>query len=93
MATVTRRPTTAVTAVETVLHITANSVDENDTDRSELRYYMTIEKSGEDTLRSQIFNGDWTWDGVIIPATGTWTAHLRKVADDSSIANLSIVAS
>ena len=92
MATITRRPTTSVIAVETFLHLTANSVDISDGSGDEIRHYMTIETSGQDTLRSQQFVGDWTWDGVVLPAAATWTAHLRQVSDDTSVANLAIVA-
>lgn len=93
MASITRRPTTSVVAVETFLHLTANSVPENDASGDEVRHYMTIEASNQQTLRSQDFAGDWTWDGVVLPAAATWTAHLRQVSDDSSVANLEIVAS
>jgi len=88
---ISRRPTTDVTAVETFLHLSANEVPLNDgTTGAEIRHYMTLEASGEETLRSQDFAGDWTWDGVVLPAAGSWTAHLRQVSDDSSIANLAI---
>jgi hypothetical protein len=51
---------------------------------------MTLEVSGHDTLRSQNFAGDWTWDGIVPPIAGSYTAHLRQVSDDSSVANLAI---
>lgn len=90
---ITRRPTTDVTAKSTALHLTANEVTENDGAGAEVRHYMTLECTGQPTLVSQPFAGDWTWDGVILPGAGSWTAHLRQVSDDSSVANLAITAS
>ena len=92
MATVTKRPTTTTVFKETFLHLSANSVPLNDGAGAEVRHYMTVEASGHDTLRSQDFAGDWTWDGVILPTNETWTAHLRQVVGDSSIANLVVIA-
>jgi hypothetical protein len=90
---ISRRPTTDVYAKETFLHLSANEVPLNDaTTGDEIRHYMTLEASGHDTLRSQNFAGDWVWDGVVLPTAEGWTAHLRKVEDDSSIANLAITA-
>jgi hypothetical protein len=63
----------------------------------ELRYYFSIEKSGSDSLRSEIFSvgsdGTHTWPSVIIPSAGVWTARLRKASDDSSAATATITAS
>jgi hypothetical protein len=60
-------------------------------------YYFSLEKSGSDSLVSPVFvasaDGTAEWHDVIPPAAGTWTLHLRKVADDSSAANLSLVVS
>lgn len=90
---ISRRPTTTVYNKETFLHLAANEVPLNDaTTGAEIRHYMTLEASGHDTLRSQDFAGDWVWDGVVLPVTGSWTAHLRQVSDDSSIANLAITS-
>ena len=89
---ISRRPTTDVYNKETFLHLSANEVPLNDGAGDEVRHYMTLEASGHDTLRSQDFAGDWTWDGVVLPVTGSWTAHLRQVSDDSSIANLAITS-
>jgi hypothetical protein len=62
-----------------------------------VNYYISIEKSGQTSLVSEVFSTNFdkvhTWPSVIIPASGTWTAHLRKESDDSSVANASIVAS
>lgn len=94
MATVTRRPTGDVEATVTALHILASEVDSvNEETDAEIRHYMTLEATGEDTLRSPVFSGDYEWEGVVIPAAGSWTAHLRLEADDSSEATLAITAS
>ena len=59
-------------------------------------YYFSLEKTGEDSLVSQVFvpstdEGHGEWNDVTAPAvTGTWTLHLRKTADDSSVANTTI---
>lgn len=63
----------------------------------EITYYLSVEKSGEDDLRSPVFavsaDGEFAWYDVIFPASGTWTLHARKVSDDSSVANTSLVIS
>jgi hypothetical protein len=61
-------------------------------------YYMTLEASGEDTLVSPRFtpdsvDGAYTWPSVVVPAAGTWTAHLRLDATDASVANTTVTAS
>lgn len=89
---VTRRPTTTVTAGLTALHVIASDVTENESNGSQRLHYLTLTASGETTLRSQNFAGDWTWDGIIIPAAGSWTATLVKASDDSSVATLAITA-
>ena len=90
---ISRRPTTDVQNKETFLHLSANEVPLNDASTgAEIRHYMTLEAAGHDTLRSQNFAGDWTWDGVVLPVTGSWTAHLREVVGDASIANLAITS-
>jgi hypothetical protein len=91
MATITKRPTTTTIPVETFLHLSANTVPLNDGAGAEIRHYMTVEASGYDTLRSQDFAGDWVWDGVVLPTAETWTAHLRQVSDDNSVANLVVI--
>ena len=87
---ITRRPAGTVTAAETFLHLKAVDVPVNDASGDEVRHYMTLEVTGHDTLRSQNFAGDWTWDGLVPPIAGSYTAHLRQVSDDSSVANLAI---
>lgn len=72
----------------TAIHIAATEVDNVDeTDNSEIRYYLSAECTGQDTAKSVVFAGDFSWDGWVAPAAGSWTFHLRKVSDDSSVAN------
>lgn len=57
-----------------------------------ISYYMTLEKAGQDTLRSPVFQGPgFEWDGLVLPDDGTWVAHVRKVEDDSSVVNANVV--
>jgi hypothetical protein len=61
-------------------------------------YYISLEAAGEDALVSPRFtpdsvDGAYTWPSVVIPAAGTWTAHLRLDATDASQANVVITAS
>lgn len=88
--------------VKTAAHITASGLDTNEEQTPEnieagipaapISYYMTLEKSGQDTLRGPVFQGaGFEWDGVILPATGTWVARVRKVEDDSSVVNANVV--
>lgn len=62
-----------------------------------IQYYLSFEKSGEDSGRSQVFevaaDGSFEFNSYIFPASGTWTLHLRKAADNSSAVNISVVVS
>lgn len=90
---ISKRPTTTTIPVETFLHLAANEVPLNNaTTGAEIRHYMTVEATGHDNLRSQDFAGDWVWDGVVLPTAETWTAHLRLVSNDNSVANLVVIA-
>lgn len=84
---VQRRPTGNVTAKTTAIHFRADDVVVNE------RYYMTVEATNQPTLRSVVFQGEGEWEGVILPAAASWTAHLRKASDDSSVATSAITAS
>lgn len=103
MATVTvRYGGDEVVAAETAIHISCDDAPTNTStgyDPDEypaspaILYYFTLEKSGSDDLVSQVFSpngGHGYWEGVVPPAAGSWTAHLRLVADDSSVANTSV---
>jgi hypothetical protein len=79
----------------------ANTATGYDTDNypasPQVTYYISVEATGEDTLLSEVFStnedGTHTWSGVIIPAAGSWTAHLRNAVSDASVANTAITAS
>ncbi len=86
---VTTRPTSGFVALETAVHVTASDVTRNETNGTERKHYLTL-TSGSTTLRSVTFSGDFTWDGVLIPAAGTWTATLAKSSDDSTVATTAI---
>jgi hypothetical protein len=58
-----------------------------------INYYFQAELAGQDDLRSQVFSpddGHGEWNDLIFGAAGTWSVHCRAVADDSSVANLSV---
>jgi hypothetical protein len=83
----TANPKATVSAV----HIEATEVDfVDETDNSEIRYYLSAEHGAYDAARSPVFAGDYTWDGWVAPTSGVWTFHLRKVSDDSSVAEQSV---
>jgi hypothetical protein len=60
-------------------------------------YYLAFECAGQDTGKSQAFqpaaDGGFEFNSYIFPAAGSWTVHLRKVEDDSSVANLAVTVS
>jgi hypothetical protein len=62
-----------------------------------ITYYLSFEKAGADTGRSQLFqvaaDGGFTFNSYIFPDAGTWAVHLRKASDDSSSANISVTVS
>lgn len=62
-----------------------------------ITYYLSFERTGSDTGRSQRFqvaqDGSFTFNSYIFPDAGSWTVHLRKDADDSSVANLAVTVS
>lgn len=93
MATVTKRPDGNPVAARDAIHIKANDVVSVDpvTD-AEITYYLSAEHATADDARSQVFSGDFEWNGWIPPESGAWTIHLRKVSDDSSVANLAVTA-
>lgn len=60
----------------------------------QVTYYFSAELTGQNSLRSQVFapnGGKGYWEGVVFPAAGSWTVHVRKVSDDSSSANATVV--
>ena len=62
-----------------------------------LVYYFKFSKASEDDLISPLFtpasDGTGEWNGVIIPAAGTWTLDLCDNADDAVVATTSVVVS
>lgn len=104
MATVTTRYGGAtVHAKITAVHISSTALAPNtltgyDATKSpaspEVAYYFSAELTGQDSGRSQVFapnGGKGYWEGWVPPAIGTWTIHVRKVSDNSSVANTSLV--
>lgn len=63
----------------------------------QVTYYLSAEKTGSNSLRSPVFAvssaGAFEWPDVIFPSAGAWTLHLRKVSDDSSVANTALTVS
>jgi hypothetical protein len=105
MATVTTRyGGSTVEAKLTAVHISCTALPKNTTTgynasnypaSPEVTYYFSAELAGQDSGRSQVFapnGGKGYWEGWVPPAAGTWTIHVRKVADDSSVASTSLVA-
>ena len=72
----------------TAVWITASDVDNVDeSTNSPINYYLSAECTGQDTAKSEVFSGDFTWQGWIAPAAGDWKFYLRKQEDDSAVAN------
>lgn len=105
MATVTTRyGGDTVTAKLTAVHVSSTALEPNtntgyDPDEypasPEVTYYFSAELAGQDDARSQVFapnGGKGYWEGWVPPAAGTWTIHVRKVSDDSSVASTSLTA-
>lgn len=59
-----------------------------------IEYTLQFVKAGQDTLKSPVFtpaeDGTAEWNGVILPAAGTWTLNLVD-AVPSTIATASVV--
>ena len=80
-------------ATRTAMHISAAEVDfVDETDNSEIRYYLSAEHGAFDAARSPVFAGDYTWDGWVAPTSGLWTFHLRQAADDAAVAQAQVTA-
>ena len=95
----------SVTATVSACRIDVSGADQNDLTAydanayptaPEIRYYITAEEGGVEKGRSHVFSpngGKHEWNGYIFPYAGSWTMHLRKVSDDSSVANLAVTVS
>ena len=90
----TSNPVATMTAV--AVQATGLTVQETQTSQhiidgvlaAAIRYYLTGERVGSDDLVSPRFEGAaYTWDNLVIPTAGSWTFHVRKDSDDSSVAN------
>lgn len=105
MATVTTRyGGTTVTAKVTAVHVSSTGLAPNTLTgynasnypaSPQVTYYFSAELSGQNSGRSQVFapnGGAGEWPGWVPPAAGSWTIHVRKVSDDSSVANTTLVA-
>jgi hypothetical protein len=105
MATVTiRYGGSTVTAKVTAVHISSTALAPNTLTgynasnypaSPEVTYYFSAESPGQTAGRSQTFapnGGKGQWEGWIPPAAGTWTIHVRKVSDNSSVANTTLSA-
>jgi hypothetical protein len=104
-ASVTATPTSG-TAVLTVFRATCSGVPNNtatgyDTTayptEPQVTYYFKASASGQTTLKGPVFStngaGDAEWDGLIIPAAGSWTIGVYKTSDDSSVATTAVTVS
>lgn len=102
MATVTTTPASgSITAAHTSVLVHVDAATQNDDTAydaglypasPEVRYYLTFEEGGSEYGRSYVFavdeNGDHDFMNYMFPHAGSWTVHLRKVSDDSSVANV-----
>jgi hypothetical protein len=57
----------------------------------EIRYYLSIEEDAVEKGRSYVFSvnedGKHVFPNYVFPDSGTYVVHLRKVSDDSSVAD------
>lgn len=95
----------SITATVSACRIDVTGADQNDLTAydadayptaPEIRYYITTEESSTEYGRSHVFSpngGKHQWNGYIFPHAGSWTLHLRKVSDDSSVANTAVTVS
>lgn len=62
-----------------------------------IRYYLSFEKSGSDSGKSQVFevaaDGSFEFNSYIFPSDGSWTLHLRKASDNSSVVSIGVTVS
>jgi hypothetical protein len=63
----------------------------------DILYYLSFEVGGKSQGKSQVFgvaaDGTFEFNSYIFPTAGSWTVHLRKVSDDSSVANQAVTVS
>jgi len=93
----------SITAKHTACRVDVTGATVNDTGTYDpvkyptealITYYLSFERAGSDTGRSQRFqvaaDGGFIFNSYIFPDAGSWTVHLRKDSDDSSVANLAV---
>lgn len=88
----------SITHLSTVVRVTCDDVPNNTTtgydpaiypSSPEVDYYFKFSLTGQDDLVSPVFStnvdGIAEWNGVIIPAAGTWTLGVYDASDDSTV--------
>lgn len=105
MAAVTVTPASgSITHLVTAVQVACSAISNNDATaydadlyptEPEIDYYFKFALAGQDNLISPVFstNPDGTaeWNGVILPAAGTWTLTANLVSDDTVAATASVV--
>lgn len=60
-----------------------------------VNYYFKFSLAGQDDLISPVFStnvgGTAEWNGVLLPAAGTWTLEALDASDDSQAATVNVV--
>ena len=93
----------SVTAVDTACRVNVTDAVMNDEGAYNplvyptmplISYYLSFEKTGADTLKSQVFqvaaDGSFEFNSLSFPAAGSWAVHLRLVSDDSSVEHIDV---
>ena len=89
-----RKGGSTVTHADTAVYIEATGLDANDPadDGVALLYHIECTKSGQDPLVSETFSGEeFSWQGVVFPAAGTWAYKVIAEADDSTVVTHNLV--
>lgn len=104
-ATVTTTPASgSITAVVTAIRVTCDDVPGNTSDGYDaanypaspaVNYRFEFSLTGQDTLVSPVFStnadGVAEWNGILIPAAGTWTLDAVDTSDDSVAATAQVI--
>lgn len=93
----------SITHLATVVRVTCTEVPNNDTTafdaniyptEPQISYYFKFSLAGQNSLISPIFStnpgGTAEWNGVILPAAGSWTLTANDASDDSVAATASV---
>lgn len=94
----------SITHLTTAIHVAVTGASANNASAYDSTIYPTepayvyklqFVLSGHDSLTSPLFSpgedGTAQWDGIILPAAGTWTLNLVDTSDDSTTATASVV--